>query len=96
MMAWLLLALDGTLAASADKQLYINTKKNDTVRMLVIGKNRKAFGDGQIATLVYNLPPVAPGTVTPLTVKAQAVDGVGNPIPLVTGSGWLIVGKGNQ
>lgn len=81
--------LEGTIASGAGKVLHVNTAKNDGVRMLVLGKNRNVLAEGTLVTLVYNLPPTDPWSLTPLTVVAQAVDPMGVPIPVVTQSGWL-------
>jgi hypothetical protein len=87
-------ALDGDVAANAGKELHIK-EKNDGLRLLVLGKNRNVLGDGTVVTLIYNLPPTEPWSLSPLHVSAKAVDPFGKEIPVVTQSGWLGIDEGS-
>ncbi len=88
-------ALVGTVAEAAEKVLTVN-KKNDGVRLLVLGKNRKLIGDGTVVTLIYNLPPTDPWSLTPLIVTGKAVDAFGEPVEVAAKSGWLGLNEGSD
>ena len=88
-------ALEGDLHGPADKTLTINTAINGGVKALILGKNRNVLTSGTILTLIYNIPPTTPWSLTPLTIEAQAVDPKGAPIPVITESGWLGINEGS-
>ncbi|HIN85998.1 MAG TPA: hypothetical protein EYN06_05905 [Myxococcales bacterium] len=89
-------AIPGNVHLQSNKEISINAKKNDTVSVLLLGKNRDLIKDGVIAQLTYSVPPTDPWTITPLYLKSEAVDGLGNPIPVVVESGWLGVSAGTE
>ena len=80
---------------TARATLTINTAINGGVKALILGKNRNVLTSGTILTLIYNIPPTTPWSLTPLTIEAQAVDPKGAPIPVITESGWLGINEGS-
>lgn len=85
----------GTVAADSNKTLDIQMK-TDGFRILLIGKNRDPIKSGTITKLFYIVPPAEPYTLTPLTVTAQAVDGLGLPIEVFAESGWMAVEEDDE
>jgi len=88
--------IPGDVHTQSDKEIVINPDKFDTVRMIVLGKNRNLLKSGTIAKLAYSVPPTDPWLVTPLAVTAEAVDPLGIPIKVITHSGWVGVAPKNE
>jgi hypothetical protein len=86
--------LPGDVHVPSGKEFSVNDKKNDIVSVLLLGKNRNPIKDGVVARFFYSVPPVDPWLITPLTLTAEVVDGLGKPIPFVVQSGWVGVAGG--
>ena len=80
----------GDVAAKAGKELTVNLKKPDGVRLLLLGKNRNAIGSGTIVTFFYPVPPTdVKWAISPLYVTAKAVDAFGATVPTVVQDGFV-------
>jgi len=82
----------GSTLAAAGKSVWVSSPQSGVQRILIVGLNQNALMDGVLATLSVAIAGEAPPGMYPLGLtNAIASDPRGDPVPLSTGGGGVVV-----